>query len=309
VKSLPFIVAFFALTILPLMADSFSFSADVSTNTANIGDRIILTVKATHEAGEQIAVPSIERDPFILVWDIQTESREGNEKQIETITRFIFSSFVIGEHRISTNPVTRVKADGTEEKVPFPELLINIVSVLSNPPPTLADIKPSATLPGQPWLRTLVIIVAVIVLTCITALIIRHALKRKPAPQKIHHLPPHDIALSALNALRARGHIEKGEFVPFYVELSAIVRLYLEQRFDLHAPEQTTEEFIRSSTQSSALSPEHRLLTQSFLEQSDLVKFARFEPGSDDMTSAWEAAAKLVRETIAPPTINSGGAS
>jgi len=309
VKSFRYIVVFFALATLPSMADSFSLNAEVNTNTVFIGDRITLTVKATHDAGEQIAIPSIERDPFILVWDIQTESLESNEKQIESITRYIFSSFVIGQHRISTNPVTRVKADGSEENIPFPELLINVVSVLSNPPPSLADIKPSATLPGQPWLRTLLIILAVIALTAIAALIIRYALKRKPAPQIVRRLPPHDIALSALNALRARGHIEKGEFVPFYVELSAIVRLYLEQRFDLHAPEQTTEEFIRSSTQSSALSPEHRLLTQSFLEQSDLVKFAKFEPGSDDMISAWEAGAKLVRETVAPPTITSGGAS
>ena len=74
----------------------------------------------------------------------------------------------------------------------------------------------------------------------------------------------------------------------------------------LHAPEQTTEEFIRTSSQSNALSAEHRALTQQFLEQSDLVKFARFEPGAGDMTAAWDAAARLVRETVPAPATPGG---
>lgn len=147
------------------------------------------------------------------------------------------------------------------------------------------------------------------VILCVSllgALLIRWWLTRPKAAPTLRTVPAHELALKALAALKSRGYMEEGKAELFYVELSAIVRLYLEQRFELHAPEQTTEEFIRSSSQSTALSQEHRQLTRDFLEQSDLVKFARFAPGQHDMQFALSAAERLVKETI--PSVNGGPA-
>jgi len=277
-------------------------TATLSTNKLLVGDRLKLTVTATHEAGDRCLIPSIANEPFIVVWDEQFRREELADKRQQSITDITFSSFVIGEHRVATNPVVAVLADGTEQTIPFPDLLISVMSVLSNPPPSLADIKPVVKLPGNQWKSILGMIIAISVIALATALLIRWWLRRPKtaAPQRI--IPPHEIAFTALNALRQRGYMESGLAEPFYVELSAIIRLYLEQRFDLHAPEQTTEEFIRTSSQSFALTIEHRQLTQSFLEQSDLVKFARHAPGQEDMQAAWAAAERLVRETIPPPS-------
>ena len=73
------------------------------------------------------------------------------------------------------------------------------------------------------------------------------------------------------------------------MELSAIARRYLEARFQLHAPEQTTEEFLRDAASAGKLSPAHQQLVTDFLEQSDLVKFARYQPGQPDMRAAYDA--------------------
>jgi hypothetical protein len=302
-----FLLIFFYLTPLSLLARDVSVDATLNTNPVAVGDRITLTAKMIHPAGEQIILPSIEQEPFIMVWDSQTTSKPVDKENVETTTRTIFSSFVIGEHRVSTNEIKHVLKDGSVNTIPFPDLLINVVSILSNPPPELADIKPSISLPGVPWIRPLVVLAAIVAAGILLALIIRLLLRRKAAQPVARIIPPHELALNALNALLQRGHIERGEIEPFYVELSAIIRVYLEQRFDLHAPEQTTEEFIRTSSRSVSLSPEHRMLTQSFLEQSDLVKFARYQPGADDMKAAWSAAEKLVRETIPSQVETTGG--
>ncbi len=111
-------------------------------------------------------------------------------------------------------------------------------------------------------------------------------------------MPPHQIALKALEALRAKGWIEALKIEPFYVELSAIVRRYIEARFGLRAPERTTEEFIRDALSSRKLSDVHRDLVAGFLEQSDLVKFARHAPGATDMQNALDSAGRLVHETM-----------
>ena len=83
----------------------------------------------------------------------------------------------------------------------------------------------------------------------------------------------------------------------FYTRLSDIVRHYLEGRFYLRAPERTTEEFLYEVSQDNALAQEHKDLLGAFLQESDLVKFARHHPEQSDMQRALEAAEKFVRDT------------
>jgi len=284
-----------------------SFQTSLSTNIMHVGDRVTLTVSTAHNVNQRIALEPIQREPFIAVWDVQSKTKDISADEKSTTHTVTFSSFVIGQHRVSTNHLIVMGSDGSEEFIPLPELLINVVSVLSNPPPELSDIKPAVSIPGQAWFRLLWILLLVILIALLSAWLIRMWLKKPKASAAVKVIPPHEIALTALQALLSRGYIENKDAQPFYIELSAIVRMYLEDRFDLHASEQTTEEFIRTSSNSAVLSPDHRILTQAFLEQSDLVKFARFEPSSEDMRSAWDAAARLVRETIPSPVKPAGG--
>lgn len=296
-RVLLFLICLFMTTRLPAM----ELTATLSTNKLLVGDRIVLTVTTTHETGDRCLIPSIANEPFIVVWDEQSRQEKQSDQRQKTITEITFSSFVIGEHRVATNPAVAVLADGTEKSMPFPDLLISVISVLSNPPPSLADIKPMVKLPGNQWKSILYMVIGITLIALVLAVLIRWWQRRPKSAALERTITPHEIALTALNALRQRGYMENKQAEPFYVELSAIARLYLEQRFNLHAPEQTTEEFIRTSSQSFALTLDHRQLTQSFLEQCDLVKFARYAPGQDDMQAAWTAADRLVRETIPPP--------
>jgi len=282
--------------------------ASLSTNRIHIGDRVELVLAVRHDAGVRVMVPDITRPPWIIRWESRSSTTETGAGAFDTTTHIVFSSFVIGEHRISTNHIRLLNEDGSEKTIPFPELVIRVDSVLTNPPPELSDIKPPVKLGGIPWLRTAGMVLLMILLAALAAWAIRHRLmQRRTKPAARRTIPPHEIALTALDALLKRQLIEQRASEAFYVELSAIVRVYLEGRFNLRAPEQTTEEFIRASAESRALSPEHRALTQSFLEESDLVKFARFEPEADDMRRAWDVAARLVRETV--PATPSGAAT
>jgi hypothetical protein len=64
----------------------------------------------------------------------------------------------------------------------------------------------------------------------------------------------------------------------FFVELSDIVRHYLEGRFKLHAPELTSEEFLDVASGSPDLNDAHRRFLGEFLSVADRVKFARHLP-------------------------------
>ncbi len=76
----------------------------------------------------------------------------------------------------------------------------------------------------------------------------------------------------------------------YFGDLSAITRRYIERRFDLHAPTQTTEEFLRDPRMHHLFEPEHGRLLRAFLMQSDVVKFAE---GATDAQQAGDAASRI----------------
>ena len=114
--------------------------------------------------------------------------------------------------------------------------------------------------------------------------------RKKPVTAEMVIPPsPFELALAALRRLRE----EKLPIEVFYTQLSDIVRQYIEGRFGLRAPERTTEEFLAEA----ALPEQHMKVLRPFLQECDLVKFARFLPGEADRQRALAAAEKFVEET------------
>ena len=88
----------------------------------------------------------------------------------------------------------------------------------------------------------------------------------------------HQIALQKLNELKARGLIDQGKIKEYYIEISGIIRHYIEDRFKLSAPEMTSEEFLLKAKDAQELSLPQKDLLSDFLLSCDLVKFARYAP-------------------------------
>ncbi len=107
----------------------------------------------------------------------------------------------------------------------------------------------------------------------------------------------YDEAVSALRALEDRGAPDAAAADAWFVELSAIVRRYLEQRYEIRAPELTTEEFLQVATARPELSGEHRGLLSSFLERCDRVKFAGYRPDAEESLATLAAARGFVEDT------------
>lgn len=221
--------------------------------------------------------------------------------RVRSTFTYDLASLVVGAHPLSSNAVQVVHADGTTTPLPFPALALEVRTALAGPDARPRDIKGLARWPAAfpRWIKVLLLIA---VLASAAAMALARVL-RKPRTI-LHHAPPpppHEVALAALRNLRSKGWIESGNVEAFYVELSGIVRRYIEDRFNLRAPERTTEEFIREAASSRLLTPDHQLLTRDFLEQCDLVKFAKHRPASPEMRAGYAAAEQLVLETMPPP--------
>jgi hypothetical protein len=107
----------------------------------------------------------------------------------------------------------------------------------------------------------------------------------------------YDEAVARLRELEHAGPPDDTAADAWFVALSAIVRHYLEQRYEIRAPELTTEEFLQVATARPELSAEHRGLLSSFLERCDRVKFAGYRPDADESLATLKAARGFVEDT------------
>jgi hypothetical protein len=87
------------------------------------------------------------------------------------------------------------------------------------------------------------------------------------------------------------------EIAAFYVDVSHVLRTYLEERFGLHAPERTTEEFLQEVEAGRDLDVAQRLQLQRFLSQCDLVKFAAQIPDAAVHAATLASAEQFVETT------------
>jgi len=166
-----------------------------------------------------------------------------------------------------------------------------------SPPMTdIHDIKPALAMGHD--LRWLYWVLAVLAVAALAALIWRYWRKRsRPAPAEIAPPPlaPDAEALQMLDALAADGRIDPKQF---YFRLSAVVRRYIERRFEFPAAEMTTEELLPRLDHLS-MAPELAGTLKTFCRAADPVKFAGAPADTGRMAQDLAFARDLVRRTTA----------
>lgn len=176
-------------------------------------------------------------------------------------------------------------------------------AVAGVPPDAGADIREAKGLVGIPsgwaWVLWLA---ALLALAAGAWLAWRKWRRRKSTVAAVPDVPPHTRARERLHAALAL----LGRPEPFCVAVSHAVRVYLEERFDLRAPERTTEEFLAELQTSDLLELPHKTSLRDFLTRCDLVKFARFEPTEVELLELHAAALRLVDETEPRPFVAPG---
>jgi hypothetical protein len=106
----------------------------------------------------------------------------------------------------------------------------------------------------------------------------------------------YELALEKLELARALLSEENAE--PYAVLVSETVRTYLGQRFQTPSTRRTTEEFLRQmQTDTGTPLAAHADLLRGFLEACDLVKFAHYQPGREELEQVQQRAVSFVTAT------------
>jgi hypothetical protein len=277
--------------------DRLTVEYSVDRETILVGDPVELTVTAYYPTNGVLKLPEIgsEKDIVLLKRDWENIPREDGLIQSET--RYLITSFRLGTHTVSTNAIACAVNDQIF-MADFPPVVLNVESSLpADASSELADIKPVQKLPGRipRWIWVLLGSAAVaFFFGLVTSKLWKNRAVLIPSTPPV---PPHVVALNALESLIKKGLLEKDECKPFYTELSLILRTYLEGRFNLNAPDETTEEIVEEMSRSPELSGTQRNILQEFMRQADMVKFARGHPDRPAMESAFNTTKQFVEET------------
>ena len=108
--------------------------------------------------------------------------------------------------------------------------------------------------------------------------------------------PPHEIAYEELERIESLSFLEQGLIKKHYTEISEVIRRYIGHRFGIITMELTTGELI-DSLADEELDGSMISTIRVFLEECDLVKFAKFIPGEDQTSTSLPRARSIVDET------------
>jgi hypothetical protein len=272
--------------------------AKVNKDSITIGDKITYTITVKAPLASEVKLPQFaENLAGFAIKDFGSEQKAWWGKR--TYKRwYVLDTYTSGTYTIPA-PSIKYRPRGQErwQEINGNEVKVEVKSILSASTSKgnsgIRDIAGPVGFIDKGWCYILAVLV-VFVLAAVSLLFF----KRKRNKAEIIQLPaPHKVAYEALEALKKKGYLTQGNLKQYYIELSDIVRRYLEARFNLRAPEMTTEEFLDTLRYNQVLCSEHKGLLRTFLSHCDLVKFARYKPLQQEANLSFESACRLIDQT------------
>jgi len=266
-----------------------------------LGDPLVLTLTVVAKTGVTVDMPSF-GDALGRFGIIDFTPREQvTDDGMRFSQRYTLQAPMSGRQRIPRLRVEFLDARepdnvGVPRELLTDEIGFRVASVLPTDQP--AELLPARAALEElrgPWLgRNWPWILGGLVLLAAVSAATAHWLRRA---EERARLSSFDRAMARLDRLERRGLPKATAVDDWYVELSDIVRRYIEERFALRAPELTTEEFLVEAGRSEELTAEHRDLLSTFLAICDRVKFARYSPGDDESRGALDVAKRFLADT------------
>ncbi len=286
-----------------------SVQIDVDKKEITIAERLNLTISIISDEAYEVKLPGFgeKLDQFGIV-DYHTSQPELTGDNRSIISRsYILEPFLSGDYVIAPMKIFFKKkdiSDDTEDEtgheIETEEITVHVTSLLPEnfEELTLHDIKPPENLPQSYhlWMWGSILCGIALLSGIAVAVFIR---KRKKADDglAVNKIPAHLQAFEELNALVSENLVEKGDIKVFYQKISDIIRRYIENRFYIKAPEQTTEEFLTGIQTRNDFNESYKALLKNFLTHCDLVKFARHQPETEDIQNTFDSSKEFILGT------------
>jgi hypothetical protein len=267
-----------------------------------IAETVILELEAAIEPSYELRMPKVDRvlENFGIVdWDNLGNKLDENNNIVSTY-RYRLEPFLSGNYAIPAFTFEFNDANGIEEnkyELTTEPIDIEVTSLLGEQRSELviADIEDVVEMPKEVSYWWIWVIGPICLITAIGTWFY---LRRKRHAKLIRIFKPaHEIAYERLRVLVKDDLITAGEIKEFYERISNILRHYIEHRFELRAPERTTEEFLIELQWTDVLSAPDKETIGEFLRHCDLVKFAKYNPTNEQIQQTFDLVKDFIEKT------------
>ena len=293
------------LTIFPILANT-SVRASLDSAYIIMGKQTTLHIEIIEDVSNNGILPINDERIDTIIKPIEIISRgasdtidlQNNRRQINQ--DIIIQSFDSGLYAIP--PILYI---ANKDSFKSNELALKVIPVsvdsmatingqarIMNPNTKWYDYLPDFITDNWGWILLAIII--------ITGVIIYYITRKKDVPIPLiprkKPIPPHELAMQQLSALKEAKLCEKGQEKEFYTRLIDILRVYIDTRFGINAMEMTSSQIIKALN-SNEISKEPNKYMKQILEIADFVKFAKVRPLPDDNTKSFNWATQFVVDT------------
>jgi len=268
-----------------------------------IAETVLLELEAAIETGYEVKMPKVDKvlENFGIVdWDNLGDKLDENNNVVQTY-QYRLEPFLSGTFAIPAFTFNFYDSNSPEEdkyELTTEPIDIEVISLLGEQRAELviADIEDVVQMSkgkSYVWLWALGVIVIIT-----SGIVVWMYLSQKRQAELVRIFKPaHEIAYERLRTLVKEDLVKAGKIKEFYEQISDILRHYIEHRFNLRAPERTTEEFLIELASTEVLGAADKEDLGEFLIHCDLVKFARYNPATEQIQKTFDLVKNFIEKT------------
>lgn len=287
------------------IAQNITLNAKLDTNFILIGDQINLTLDILCPKNTKVVFPQL-KDTLSEKVEIVSQSKIdtilGTDKEmIAYKQKLLITAFDSGQFVIPSLFFITTSNGATDTISSLPQLLNVYTLPVDTAKQQIMDIKEPYGAPLT--LREMIpyILGGIVAILLILGIYLYFSRRKKHIPfLKILEKPKepaHIIALRELDKLKNEKLWQNNKVKAHHSEISEIIRRYIENRYQVMAMEQTTDEILSAMNVSTNLDTKNLELLQRTLRLADLVKFAKVEPLPDENEMSLKNSYQFVNET------------
>jgi hypothetical protein len=276
--------------------------------TVSIGQQAVWKIKVVENKNScRVIVSNPSFSNLELTGAYNKEDVEGDDKKVREYPDDItyaasLISFDEGEYKIAPQKITVVDKDGNISEILTGEKTLKVKSLIANEPePKIKEDKGKGEVvieKDNTFIYIFVGLISVILIVLLTLLGRKLWQMRKPAPAAPPPppRPAEVIAFEKLNGLKNSQYLNEDKHKEFHLKLSESIREYLGNRYHFDSLEKSTFELI-GLIKNNKIKREIFLEIVKLLEDTDLVKFAKYIPDVGESRELLEDAFRIVNIT------------
>jgi len=306
-KSIIFIFCSAGALILIVPGSSFSQQGDVSVESridksqVTVGELVLYEVIVKHSPDIEITMPppGINLGGF-EVRDYKPFDPVKKGDLIERKVEYTIAAYDTGTYVIPPTGILYMTADSVQNSLLTDAVTIRVESILSGDAEDILDIKGPLEL-LRSWKTIILLSLLGLSLALLGVFGYLYYRKKKRGEslfewKKEPERPAHEEAFGALNILRETTLLAEGKIKNYYVELSEIVRLYLQKRYFKPVLEMTTTE-TKAAMAVENVGENALTKVSMLLDECDLVKFAKYLPDENEHEKSLRLAYDIINLT------------